>query len=105
MTTAKTFTVTVEADITAKFTCELSRAAAKAVCADWLDPDETFDDQVEHTLQTVFESLQDDVIGEALLSAIPTTIEAEPDGQKVQLKLDQSPSGFDVSFETPEVEE
>ena len=34
---------------------ELTKAAAKAICADWLDPDEKWEDQAESTLETALE--------------------------------------------------
>ena len=35
---------------------ELTKAAAKAICADWLDPDETWEDQAEAALENALEA-------------------------------------------------
>jgi hypothetical protein len=57
---------TIRAEFTASgaYSIELTKAAAKAICAEWLDPDEPWADQAEHTLETALEGFVEDLFNE-----------------------------------------
>ena len=68
---------------------ELTKAAAKAICADYLDPDESWADQAEHTLETALEGAIEDLLNEHLLN-FPAVINSKLEGRAIALKLDAS---------------
>ena len=79
------------------YTLDLTKAAAKAICADWLDPDEPWADQAEHTLETALESVIEDLFNEHLLS-FPAVINSKIEGRAIALKLDESCLSLDVDY-------
>ena len=100
-TTSTGYTIRIEATVICTYDLELSKGAAKAICADWLDPDEKWEDQAESTLETAMESLLDEPITEQLLNGLPEAIATVIEGKKVNLTL--SLSQVSVDLETPEV--
>ena len=68
---------------------ELTKAAAKAICADYLDPDEAWADQDEHCLETALETALEDLLNEHLLN-FPAVINSKIEGRAITLKLDAS---------------
>lgn len=68
---------------------ELTKAAARAICADWLDPDEKWEDQAESTLEVALEGAIEDLLNEHLLN-FPAVINSKIEGRAIALKLDAS---------------
>ena len=68
---------------------ELTKAAAKAICADYLDPDESWADQDEHCLETALEGAIEELFNEHLLN-FPAVINSKLEGRAIALKLDAS---------------
>jgi hypothetical protein len=100
-TTSTGYKIRIEATVTCAYDLELSKAAAKAICADWLDPNEKWDDQAESTLETAMESLLDEPITEQLLNGLPEAIDTVIEGKKVSLTL--SRPQVSVDLETPDI--
>ncbi len=88
---------TIRAEFTANgaYSLELTKAAAKAICAEWLDPDEPWADQAEHTLETALEGFVEDLFNEHLLN-FPAAINSKIEGRAIALKLDESASSLDL---------
>ena len=80
---------------------ELTKAAAKAICADYLDPDESWADQDEHCLEIALEGAIEDLLNEHLLN-FPAVINSRLEGKAIALKLDASTPS--VELECLEVE-
>jgi hypothetical protein len=95
------YTIRIEATVTCAYDLELSKAAAKAICAEWVDPNEKWEDQAESVLETAMESLLDEPITEQLLGGLPEAITTVIEGKKVILIL--SHPQVSVDLETPEV--
>ena len=68
---------------------ELTKAAAKAICAEYLDPDEKWEDQAEYTLETALEGAIEELFNEHLLN-FPAVINSKIEGRAIALKLDAS---------------
>ena len=68
---------------------ELTKAAAKAICAEYLDPDEKWEDQAEHTLETALEGAIEELFNEHLLN-FPAVISSKIEDRAIALKLDAS---------------
>jgi len=95
------YTIRMEATVTCAYTLELSKSKAKAICADFLDPDEKWDDQAEHTLETAMEILLEDVLQGELGGCLPQVITTKIEGKQVKLTL--ATDAICVDLETPEV--
>ena len=76
---------------------ELTKAAAKAICADYLDPDEKWEDQAEHTLETALEGAIEDLLNEHLLN-VPAVINSKIEGRAIALKLDASTPTVELEY-------
>ena len=76
---------------------ELTKAAAKAICADYLDPDEKWDDQAEHTLETALAGAIEDLLNEHLLN-FPAVINSKIEGRAIALKLDASTPTVELEY-------
>ena len=76
---------------------ELTKAAAKAICADYLDPDESWADQAEHCLETALEGAIEDLLNEHLLN-FPAVINSKLEGRAIALKLDESSSSLEIEY-------
>ena len=74
---------------------ELTKAAAKAICTDYLDPDESWADQAEHTLETALEGVIEDLLNEHLLN-FPAVINSKLEGRAIALKLDDNASSVEI---------
>ena len=74
---------------------ELTKAAAKAICADYLDPDEKWADQAEYTLETPLEGAIEELFNEHLLN-FPAVINSKLEGRAIALKLDGNASSIDL---------
>ena len=74
---------------------ELTKAAAKAICADYLDPDESWADQAEHTLETALEGAIEELFNEHLLN-FPAVINSKLEGRAIALKLDDNASSVEI---------
>ena len=76
---------------------ELTKAAAKAICADYLDPDEKWADQAEHTLETALEGAIEELFNEHLLN-FPAVINSKLEGRAIALKLIESSSSLEIEY-------
>ena len=76
---------------------ELTKAAAKAICADWLDPDEKWEDQAESTLEVALEGAIEDLLNEHLLN-FPAVINSKIEGRAIALKLDASTPTVELEY-------
>ena len=74
---------------------ELTKAAAKAICADYLDPDESWADQAEHCLETALEGVIEDLLNEHLLN-FPAVINSKLEGRAIALKLEELSSSLEI---------
>ena len=74
---------------------ELTKAAAKAICADYLDPDESWADQAEHTLETALEGAIEELFNEHLLN-FPAVINSKLEGRAIALKLEELSSSLEI---------
>ncbi len=90
-------TYQIRAEFTAKgaYSIELTKAAAKAICAEWLDPEEPWADQAESTMECALEGFVEDLFNEHLLS-FPAVINSKIEGRAIALKLDESASSLDL---------
>jgi hypothetical protein len=95
------YTVKTEVTITCAYTLELSKAAAKAICADWIDPNEKWDDQDESVIETAMESLLEGDLSAVLSEVLPMVIATKVEGKQVKLTL--AADSVSVDLETPEV--
>jgi hypothetical protein len=86
---ATTYQIRAEFTASGAYSLELTKAAAKAICADYLDPDEPWADQAEHTLETALEGFIEDLFNEHLLN-FPAVINSKIEGRAIALKLDAS---------------
>ena len=77
------------------YSLELTKAAAKAICADYLDPDEKWADQAEYTLETPLEGAIEELFNEHLLN-FPAVINSKLEGRASALKLDGNASSIDL---------
>jgi hypothetical protein len=80
---------------------ELTKAAAKAICADWLDPNESWADQDEQCLENALEDHILELFHEHLLN-FPAAINSKLEGRAIALKLDSASTS--VELECLEVE-
>lgn len=80
---------------------ELTKAAAKAICADWLDPDESWADQDERCLENALEDHILELFHEHLLN-FPAVINSKLEGRDIALELDSDSTS--VELESVEVE-
>ena len=94
------FTVSVEVSTRGTYRIQLPTKAAKTICKDWLDPDESWDNQAEDTLHTALEGELEESFREWLYDSMPTTLQKEIDGVKVNLKL----AGGEASVEVEDLE-
>ena len=76
---------------------ERTKAAAKAICADWLDPDEKWEDQAESTLETALEGAIEELFTEHLLN-FPAVINSKIEGRAIALKLDASTPTVELEY-------
>ena len=76
---------------------ELTKAAAKAICADYLDPDEKWEDQAEHTLETALEGAIEELFNEHLLN-FPAVISRKIEDRAIALKLDASTPTVELEY-------
>ena len=76
---------------------ELTKAAAKAICAEYLDPDEKWEDQAEHTLETALEGAIEELFNEHLLN-FPAVINSKIEGRAITLKLDASTPTVELEY-------
>ena len=76
---------------------ELTKAAAKAICAEYLDPDEKWEDQVEHTLETALEGAIEELFNEHLLN-FQAVINSKLEGHAIALKLDASTPTVELEY-------
>ena len=76
---------------------ELTKAAAKAICADYLDPDEKWEDQAEHTLETALEGAIEELFNEHLLN-FPAVISSKIEDRAIALKLDASTPTVELEY-------
>ena len=90
------FTVSVEVSTRGTYRIQLPTKAAKTICKDWLDPDESWDNQAEDTLHTALEGELEESFQEWLCDSMPTTLQKEIDGVKVNLKLEGGEASVDV---------
>ncbi len=81
------YIVRIEATVSCTYALELSKAAGKAVCADWIDPNEKWDDQAESTLECALESMLSNTFSEQLSSSLPEVLTAEIEGEKLKITL------------------
>ena len=77
------------------YSLELTKAAAKAICADYLDPDEKWADQAEYTLETPLEGAIEELFNEHLLN-FPAVINSKLEGRAIALKLDGNASSVEI---------
>ncbi len=89
------YTIRAPFTVQGAYTLDLTKAAAKAICSEWLDPDETWDEQAEHTLETALEAAIEELLNEHLLS-FPAAINSKIEGRAITLKLDESASSLDL---------
>ena len=76
---------------------ELTKAAAKAICAEYLDPDEKWEDQAEHTLETALEGAIEELFNEHLLN-FPAVISSKIEDRAIALKLDASTPTVELEY-------
>ena len=76
---------------------ELTKAAAKAICAEYLDPDEKWEDQAEHTLETALEGAIEELFNEHLLN-FPAVINSKIEGRALALKFIESSSSLEIEY-------
>ena len=76
---------------------ELTKAAAKAICADYLDPGEKWEDQAEHTLENALEGAIEDLLNEHLLN-FPAVINSKLEGRAIALKLIEGSSSLEIEY-------
>ena len=74
---------------------ELTKAAAKAICAEYLDPDEKWEDQAEYTLETALEGAIEELFNEHLLN-FPAVINSKLEGRAIALKLEELSSSLEI---------
>ena len=91
-----TFQINAEVSTRGTYRIELSTKAAKTICQDWLDPDESWADQAEDTLQTAFEGELEESFREWLHNSMPATLQKEIEGVAVTLKLDGDEGSVEV---------
>jgi hypothetical protein len=82
---------------TGAYEIELSKAAAKAICADYLDPDEAWTDQDEHCLETALEGAIEELFNEHLLN-FPAVISSKIEDRAIALKLDASTPTVELEY-------
>lgn len=88
--------VTITASLQVPFEIELSKAKAKKLCAEYMDPDEKGED-LEISLQSFMECEAEDVLVDRLLKAIPGEVEFDHFTLKLnEQELDGSPDGVEV---------
>lgn len=89
--TATSHEVTVEVSVRVGYKVTLTNKAAKTICEEFLDPDESWASQAELTLQSAFESFEvGDAIIEKIADSMPTEIKAEPQGIAFTLRIEDS---------------
>jgi hypothetical protein len=76
---------------------ELTKAAAKAICAEYLDPSEKWEDQAEHTLETALEGAIEELFNEHLLN-FPAVINSKIEGRALALKFIESSSSLEIEY-------
>lgn len=74
---------------------ELTKATAKAICADWLDPEESWADQDEQCLENALEDHLLELLHEHLLN-FPEVINSKIEGQAIALKFDTNSASVDL---------
>ena len=94
------FTVSVEVSTRGTYRIALPTKAAKTICKDWLDPDESWESQAEDTLRTALEAELEESFRDWLYNSLPTTLQKEIDGVKFSLKLE----GDEASVEVEDLE-
>lgn len=90
------FTVSVEVSTRGTYRIALPTKAAKTICKDWLDPDESWEAQAEETLYTALEGELEESFENWLHDCMPRTLQKEIDGVKVSLKLEGSKATVEV---------
>lgn len=99
--TATGHEVTIEVSARVSYKVTLTNKAAKTICGELIDPDESWASQAASTLQSAFEYEIEDVIFEKIAESIPAEIKAELEGIAFTLKSEDS---AEVEIESVEVE-
>lgn len=90
------FTVSVEVSTRGTYRIALPTKAAKTICKDWLDPDESWESQAEDTLHTALEAELEESFRDWLCNSMPATLQKEIDGVKFSLKLEDDEASVEV---------
>ena len=98
-----TYSVGVPIIINATYRVELSNKAAKTICAEFLDPDESWESQAVDTLETALEFDFEGFLSDRFSKLLPAKLGTHISGVKVTLKLDGDEAS--VELESLEVEE
>ena len=96
-TPAQGYRIRVPFTAAGAYELELTKAAAKAICADYLDPDESWADQDEHCLETALEGAIEELFNEHLLN-FPAVINSKIEGRAIALKLIESSSSLEIEY-------
>ena len=96
-TPAQGYKIRVPFTAAGAYDLELTKAAAKAICAEYLDPDEKWEDQAEHTLETALEGAIEELFNEHLLN-FPAVINSKIEGRAITLKLDASTPTVELEY-------
>mgnify|MGYP001269163219 CR=1 FL=1 len=94
------FTLSIEVSTRGTYRIQLPTKAARTICKDWLDPEESWEAQAEDTLRTALEDELEESLKDALYDSMPTTLQKEIDGVKFSLKLE----GGEPSVEVEDLE-
>ena len=92
MGAAKRYAVSVEVSITVPLTLSLTNKEAKAICADSIDPNESWASQATDCLESCLDMDLFDAIEEQIATAIPADLTAEIQGVTLQLKSTDGPT-------------
>jgi len=95
-----TFNITAHINVSGRYKVSLSKRSAKAICAEFLDPDEDWDSQAEDCLSCALEYDLEEIMRDHLFAALPQKVAAEIQGAKLSLQLD----GEEASIELDELE-
>ena len=93
-------TVTIELSMQVSYSVELTTKAAKAITADYVDPNEKWTDEAESALQCAFTDAEPQ-ISHAIRTELPKSIDVRIDSQPALLSLQSS----DVDVDAVEVEQ
>ena len=96
-TPAQGYQIRVPFTAAGAYDLELTKAAAKAICSEYLDPDEKWEDQAEYTLETALEGAIEELFNEHLLN-FPAVINSKLEGRAIALKLDESSSSLEIEY-------